>query len=108
MTSVIAIIRRWPIASSIVAIHTLLIVVIYAVWVTSTDFWRGLIWVWVFLIDPLFYAFYSLVGYLDIQLPIGLFVLISIIIGGTQWYLLGMCFDLCWRKIFGKRRLRGT
>jgi hypothetical protein len=104
--SVRTIIRRWPIASLLFAIHTLLVIAFYICWVLSAwDIERDMGWLMMAFVDfPVFFAYIPLVNYASGHV----FALTSILFGGLEWGLVGLLFDLACRSSIGKHALRGT
>ena len=101
-----ALIRRWPIASSLVVLHTLIVAAIYVMWFSSwRDPERDMIWLVMIFVDfPAIYAYDPLLNYFSISvLPAG-----SILFGGLQWLLVGVIFDLALRSSIRKHALRGS
>lgn len=101
-----ALIRRWPIASSLFVLHTLVVAAIYVMWLSSwKDPERDMIWLVMIFVDfPAIYAYDPLLSYLSIPvLPAG-----SVLFGGLQWLLVGVIFDLALRSSIRKHGLRSS
>jgi hypothetical protein len=89
--SVLAIFKRWPIATWLFVLHAALVLVVYIWWATSSSVDRGMIWMTVFLLDlPSSYLF--------LDGP-RLFAISALFIGGLQWALIGAFFDLLRRLL---------
>jgi hypothetical protein len=99
-------IRRWPVATGLLVLHTLIVAAIYVMWSSSSkDPERDMIWLVMIFVDfPAIYAYDPLLGYFSIPvLPAG-----SIVFGGLQWLLVGALFDMILRNYARKHALRGT
>ena len=99
-------IKRWPIASWSLLLHTMIVAGIYLMWSLSwKDPERDMIWLLMIFFDfPAIYAYDPLLGYFSIPaLPAG-----SIVFGGVQWLLVGAFFDMILRNYARKHALRGT
>ena len=97
----LAVLRRWPIAMWLFALHAIFVVLIYVLWTTSSSIERGMIWMSVFLIDlPSSYLSFQL----DRPGSTGLLALSAILIGGLQWALIGAIFDLIRKAIRRNRK----
>ena len=104
--SVNAIIRRWPIASWLFVLHTFLVLLVYYVWLTSTEPWgeRNMIWLWIYRVDfPISYA-YIIVDHA----PARVTAIACILIGGVQWSIVGLLLDLLRKKVLRRTSIRGT
>jgi hypothetical protein len=104
--SVRTVIRCWPIASLLFAIHTLLVIAFYICWVLSAwDVERDMSWLIMAFVDfPIFFAYIPLVN----NASGDVFALTSILFGGLEWALVGFALDLACRRSIRKRALRGT
>ena len=99
-------IRRWPTATGLFVLHTLIVAAIYVMWSSSwKDPERDMIWLVMIFVDfPIIYAYDPLFSYLSISvLPIG-----ATVFGGLQWLVVGGLFDMILRNYFRKHALRGT
>ena len=99
-----AIIRRWPIAVALFAIHSLLVAIIYILWQTSHDIERDMIWLTMYLVDlP------TSMAYQWFDSKSGLLVALTCtVIGGLQWAFVGLILDLLWKRFFTRLSPRGT
>ena len=90
--------KRWPIAAWLFVLHTAFVLLIYVQWAADTDVERGMIWMTVFLIDlPSSYL------YVQRQHTMWPYALSAIFLGGLQWALVGVIFDLL-RKLVARRQ----
>jgi hypothetical protein len=99
-------IKRWPIASSLLLLHTMILAVIYVMWSLSwKDPERDMIWLLMIFLDfPAIYAYDPLLSYFSIPvLPGG-----SVVFGGLEWLLVGVAFDMIARNCVRKHALRST
>jgi hypothetical protein len=99
-------IRRWPTATGLFVLHTLIVVAIYVMWSSSwKDPERDMIWLVMIFVDfPAIYAYDPLLNYFSIPvLPAG-----SILFGGLQWLLVGLVLDVILKNYVRKHALRGT
>src|SRR5688572_33447950 len=84
-----AVFRRWPTASWLFVLHAAIVAVIYIQWAIDSSIERGMIWMTVFILDwPSSYLFIDRPG------KMGLFAASAILVGGTQWGLIGALLDL--------------
>lgn len=101
--SAFPVLRRWPVATWLFALHATFVLFIYILWATSSSIERGMIWMTVFLIDlPSSFLFVDRPG------STGLLAVSAIFIGGLQWTLVGAFFDVIRRAIRRKQALRET
>jgi hypothetical protein len=99
-------IRRWPIASSLFVLHTIIVVTVYVMWSSSwKDPERDMIWLLMIFFDfPVIYAYDPLLSYASVSvLPAG-----SIVFGGLQWLFIGLVLDIILRSYVRKHALRWT
>ena len=100
-----AVFKRWPIATLLFCLHTLLILGVYVLWVTSSgDPERNMIWLFARLLD------FPVAALEDIINPrYGLpAVFTCIVLGGMLWAFAGFLLDLLRRSISRNGSLRGT
>jgi hypothetical protein len=99
-----AIIRSWPIAVALFAIHSLFVAIIYILWQTNHDIERDMIWLTMYLVDlPISMAY----QWLDSDS--GLVVALTCtVIGGLQWTFVGSILDLLWKRFFSRLSPRST
>src|SRR4051794_22345359 len=90
-----AIIKRWPFAVVALAIHSLVVIVLYCGWVSpSADIERDMIWLWMVFVDcPIFFGYIRFIHGASGHL----FALTALIVGGSQWALVGALCDLLCR-----------
>src|SRR3954466_7760451 len=99
------IIKQWPFAAAAFAIHTLIEMVLYFGWVSSSaDIERDMIWLWMVFVDcPIFFGYIRFVDGASGHL----FALTALIVGGAQWALVGALCDLLCRAFPDTSSLRG-
>lgn len=101
--SVFTVFKRWPIAGGLFVLHAAFVLLIYIQWASSSSVERGMIWMTVFLIDlPSSYLF------LHRPSSMGLYAVSAVVIGGLQWALVGVLFDLLRRFARRRQSLRET
>jgi hypothetical protein len=101
--SAFAVFKRWPIATWLFVLHAAVVLLVYIQWATSSSVERGMIWMTVFLLDlPSSYLF------LHRPDSIGLYAVSAVFIGGLQWALVGVLFDLLRRLVRRKQSRRGS
>ena len=98
--------KRWPIASLLFVIHTLLVLAFYLWWlVSSANPYNDMGWLIMAFVDfPIFFAYLPLVNHASGHA----FALVAILFVGVEWALVGLVFDLARRSISRKFALRGT
>src|SRR5262249_18512688 len=96
--------KRWPIASLLVVIHTLLVLGFYVWWLPSAAKpYSELGWLLMAFVDfPIFLAYLPLVDHASGHV----FALVAILFGGVEWAFVGLVFDVAWRSIRRKLVLR--
>jgi hypothetical protein len=99
-------ITRWPIASLLFSIHTLLVIAFYSCWVLSAwDIERDMGWLIMAFVDfPIFFVYIPLVNYASGHV----FALVAILFGGVEWTLIGLVFDYSLRSHVRKHAVRST
>jgi hypothetical protein len=97
--------KRWPIASLLFVIHTLLVLGFYVWWLPSAGKpYSELGWLLMAFVDfPIFLAYLPLVDHASGHV----FALVAILFGGAEWAFVGLVFDFAWRSI-RKLVLRGS
>jgi len=104
--SIRALIKRWPIASLLFVIHTLLVLGFYVWWLPSAGKpYSELGWLLMAFVDfPIFFAYLPVVDHASGHV----FALVAILFGGVEWAFVGLVFDLARRIISRKFAARAT
>lgn len=101
--SALAVFKRWPIATGLFLLHAAFVLLIYIQWATDSSTERGMIWMTTFILDwPSSYLFIHRPGATE------LLAISTIVIGGLQWALIGVFFDLLRRLAERAQSRRGA
>jgi len=97
------IVARWPATTLLFGIHAALVVLLYFGWRFSVDPEREMMWLWTLILDfPIGFA------YLYCEVPSHfLTAIISIVLGGLGWALVGWLLDLLRKRYSSTSSLRG-
>ena len=98
--------KRWPIASLLFIIHTLLVLGFYVWWLPSAGKpYSELGWLLMAFVDfPIFLAYLPLVDHASGHV----FALVAILFGGAEWAFVGLVFDFARRVVSRKFAVRAT
>ena len=101
--SLLGVIRRWPFAAGMFAVHALFVLLLYFAWRSSTDPEREMMWLWPMVFDFPMSCLYAL---LEVHSHL-VTAFTSIVLGGFEWAVVGSLLDLLRKRFFIKPSVRG-
>src|SRR5437016_1328081 len=99
----LGVIRRWPFAAGMFAVHALVVLLLYFAWRSSTDPEREMMWLWPMVFDFPMSCLYALI---EVRSHV-VTAFTSIMFGGFEWAVVGSLLDLLRKRFFTKPSLRG-